>query len=94
MLSSILKHLYVSSKSPAPAKRKPVTGSGWLHLAAPSGERDRTVYDPAGKPLALKKSDILAHGGEGFVYKLSINANYLVKVCKDETLEYCVSRFV
>ena len=91
MLSNLLKYLYASSscnKSSAPAKRKPVpTGSGWLSLGAPSGERDRIVYDPAGRPLALKKSDVLAHGGEGFVYKLSINANYLVKVCKDETLE-------
>ena len=88
MLSSLFKSLCVSSKFPVRAKRKPApTGSGWLNLAAPSGERDRTVYDPAGKPLALQKSDILAHGGEGFVYKLSINANYLVKICKDETLE-------
>ena len=87
MLSNLLKHLYGSSKPPAPAKRKTAPVSGyWQSLAVPSGERDRTVYDPSGQPLALKKSDVLAHGGEGFVYKLSINSNYLVKVCKDETL--------
>ena len=61
-------------------------GNDWLALAEPSGVRNRTVFDPLGKPLNLKKSDILAHGGEGFVYKLAINPHYLIKICKDDTL--------
>ena len=65
---------------------KVYSGSDWFSLAVQSGERSRTVYDSAGKPLRLKKSDIIAHGGEGFVYKLGINPHYLVKICKDDTL--------
>ena len=84
MLSNFRKYL---SSPPRPTKRQRVpVGNDWLSLAAPSGERNRTIFDPTGKPLHLKKSDILAHGGEGFVYKLSINSHYLIKVCKDETL--------
>ena len=67
-------------------QKKVYPGSDWFSLAVQSGERSRTVYDPAGKPLRLKKSDIIAHGGEGFVYKLGINPHYLVKICKDDTL--------
>ena len=62
------------------------TSLDWSLLAVPVSERDRIVYDPQEKPLPLKKSDILARGGEGVVYKLDINPHYLVKVCKDETL--------
>ena len=63
------------------------TSPDWLSLAVPESERDRIIFDPQGKPLTLKKSDILARGGEGVVYRLSINSNYLVKICKDETLK-------
>ena len=69
-----------------PKQQRFSVGNTWLSLAAPSGERNRSIFDPTGKLLHLKKSDILAHGGEGFVYKLSLNPHYLVKVCKDETL--------
>ena len=68
-------------------KKKFPSGKDWLSLAVPEAERDRIVYDPQGKPLQLKKSDVLARGGEGVVYKLDINPYYLVKVCKDETLK-------
>ena len=92
MLNNLLKYLATQQKpvrNVTPRKvGKVQTGSDWLTLAVPSGERSRIVYDPAGKPLSLKKSDILAHGGEGFVYKLSINPHYLIKVCKDETLKH------
>ena len=82
MMNSLRKYL----ATPAKRKMRVPVGNDWLSLAAPSGERNRTIFDPTGKPLHLKKSDILAHGGEGFVYKLGINPHYLVKVCKDETL--------
>ena len=82
MLSNLRKYL----TTPAKRKIKVPVSNDWLSLAAPSGERNRTIYDPLGKPLCLRKSDILAHGGEGFVYKLSLNPHYLIKVCKDETL--------
>ena len=84
MLSNLRKYL-TSPSRPTKRQRVPV-GNDWLSLAAPSGERNRTIFDPAGKPLHLKKSDLLAHGGEGFVYKLGINPHYLVKICKDDTL--------
>ncbi len=66
--------------------KKTTAGKDWLSLAVPDVERDRIVYDHQGQPLPLKKSDVLARGGEGVVYKLDINPHYLVKVCKDETL--------
>ena len=62
------------------------TSPDWLSLAVPESERDRVIYDPQGKPLPLKKSDVLARGGEGIVYTISITPRYLVKVCKDDTL--------
>ena len=68
-------------------QQKIYPGNGWLSLAVQSDKRSRTVYDPAGKPLRLKKSDIIAHGGEGFVYKLSLNPRYLIKICKEDTLK-------
>ena len=90
MLNNLLKYLAVQPKpvrNVTPRKvGKVQTGSDWLSLAAPSGERNRTIFDPTGKPLHLKKSDLLAHGGEGFVYKLGINPHYLIKICKDDTL--------
>ena len=90
-MNNLLKYLAKLSgkvRISAPVKRKRVpVGNDWLSLAAPSGERSRTVYDPAGKPLRLKKSDIIAHGGEGFVYKLGINPHYLIKICKEDTLK-------
>ena len=85
MLNSLRKYLSTPLR-PVKRQRVPV-GNDWLSLAVQSGERSRTVYDPAGKPLRLKKSDILAHGGEGFVYKLGINPHYLVKICKEDTLK-------
>jgi DNA-binding helix-hairpin-helix protein with protein kinase domain len=62
------------------------TGADWLALARPSPDRDRTVYDPTGAALALKKSDVLAHGGEGIVYTFRKNPAFLIKICKDDTL--------
>lgn len=64
----------------------PPTGADWLALARPSPDRDRTVYDPTGAALALKKSDVLAHGGEGIVYTFRKNPAFLIKICKDDTL--------
>ena len=97
MFSDVWKHLYGNSgaavkKSPPQRPQRQPPKNHWLDLSVPSGERDRTVYDPAGQPLALKKSDVIAHGGEGFVYKLSINSGYLVKICKDETLDNASKR--
>lgn len=90
MLNSILNSLSAppqKTKAVVRKKRQDVpAGNDWLSLAAPSGVRNRTIFDPCGKPLQLKKSDILAHGGEGFVYKLDINPHYFVKICKDDTL--------
>lgn len=90
MLNNLLKYLATQQKTVrnvTPRKPEKVqTGRDWLTLAVPSGERSRTIYDPLKKPLSLQKSDMLAHGGEGFVYKLSINPHYLIKVCMDETL--------
>ena len=72
MLNNLLKYLAAQPKpvrNVTPRKTEKVqTGNDWLALAAPSGERSRIIYDPLGKPLCLKKPDILAHGGEGFVY--------------------------
>ena len=62
------------------------TGADWLALARPSPDRDHTVYDPTGAALALKKSDVLAHGGEGIVYTFQENPAFLIKICKDDTL--------
>ena len=67
--------------------KKENTFLDWRLLAVPVSERDRIIYDPQGKPLPLKKSEVLARGGEGVVYNLGINSNYLVKVCKDDTLK-------
>ena len=84
MLSKFRKYF---TSPPRPTERQSVpVGTDWLSLAASSGEQNRTIFDPTGKPLHLKKSDLLAHGGEGFVYKLGINPHYLVKICKDDTL--------
>ena len=82
MMNSLRKYL----ATPAKRKMRVPVGKEWLALSASSGERSRTIFDPTGKPLCLKKSDILAHGGEGFVYKLGINPYYLIKICKDDTL--------
>lgn len=70
----------------SPARQHRVCGNDWLSLAVSDPERTRVVYDSLGKPLELKKEDVLARGGEGTVYNLSMNRNYLIKVCKDETL--------
>ena len=64
----------------------PPVGADWLALARPSQDRSRTVYDPTGAALALRKSDVLAHGGEGVVYNFAKNPAFLIKVCKDDTL--------
>ena len=61
-------------------------GTDWLALARTSPDRTRTVYDPAGVPLVLQKGDVLAHGGEGVIYKFAKNPAFLIKVCKDDTL--------
>jgi rubredoxin len=84
MMNSLRKYL----ATPAKRKMRVPVGKDWLALGTPSGKRSRTVYDPARKPLRLKKSDIIAHGGEGFVYKLEVTPHYLIKVCKDETLKH------
>ena len=77
----------ISAASIPAVQKKSPSGKDWLSLAISESERDRSVYEPQGKPLHLKKSDVLARGGEGVIYKLAINPNYLVKVCKDETLK-------
>ena len=84
MMNSLRKYL----ATPAKRKMRVPVGKDWLALGTPSGKRSRTVYDPMRKPLRLKKSDIIAHGGEGFVYKLEFTPHYLIKVCKDETLKH------
>ncbi|MBQ9502294.1 MAG: hypothetical protein IJU70_09085 [Lentisphaeria bacterium] len=80
----------MTNRRPAPAiQRKPQAapaGADWLALAQVSPERTRTVYDPAGSPLVLNKSDVLASGGEGVIYRFAKNPAFLIKVCKDDTL--------
>ena len=69
--------------------RKPQTsptGADWLALAKSPPDRTRTVHDPTGAALVLRKTDVLAHGGEGVIYKFAKNPAFLIKVCKDDTL--------
>ena len=67
-------------------RQAPPVGADWLALANSSPDRNRTVYDSAGVPLVLNKSDVLAHGGEGVIYKFAKNPAFLIKICKDDTL--------
>jgi len=67
-------------------KNPPPVSPDWLALSSPSHDRDMSVYDPCGAILKLRKSDILAHGGEGVIYKFTKNPAFLIKVCKDDTL--------
>ena len=72
--------------APRPRRQAPPAGTDWLALAQSPPDRSRTVYDPAGSPLPLNKTDVLAHGGEGVIYKFAKNPAFLIKVCKDDTL--------
>ena len=62
--------------------KTPPVGADWLALAQSVPERARTVYDPVGAPLMLRKEDVLTHGGEGVIYKFAKNPAFLIKVCK------------
>ena len=64
----------------------PAVGADWLALATSPPDRSRTVCDPTGAALTLRKSDVLAHGGEGVIYRFARNPAVLIKVCKDDTL--------
>ena len=72
--------------APHPKPQDAPAGADWLALAKSPPDRSRTVYDPAGVPLVLQKSDVLAHGGEGVIYRFAKNPAFLIKVCKDDTL--------
>ncbi len=69
-----------------PKPQAPPAGADWLALAKAPPDRARTVFDPTGTALALRKSDVLAHGGEGVIYKFTKNPAFLIKICKDDTL--------
>jgi len=90
MQQLLLRLNTVSNRRPAPARRpKPrpaPAGADWLALARSSPERTRTVYDPGGSPLVLNRTDVLASGGEGVIYRFAKNPAFLIKVCKDDTL--------
>ncbi len=45
-----------------------------------------SIYDPTGKPLKLGAKNEKGAGGEGTVYELPINPNFLVKIYKKTTL--------
>ena len=91
-MNFIWSHLFstgvVRTVRPAPRRKPqvPPVGADWLALAQAPPDRSRTVYDPTGAALALRKSDVLAHGGEGVIYKFEKNPAFLIKVCKDDTL--------
>ena len=78
--------------NPPPVPRQMGTGKiphgGWLDSVedfnAPSSSLE--VYDPTGAVLKLGAKDEKGAGGEGTVYELPMNSNFLVKIYKDETL--------
>ena len=69
-----------------PKPQAPPAGADWLALAKAPPNRSRTVFDPTGAALVLRKTDVLAHGGEGVIYSFARNPAFLIKVCKDDTL--------
>jgi len=91
----LLQQLLQSLNNPNPhpvarmlhRRQPPPVGADWLALAQSAPERARTVYDPTGAPLMLRKEDVLTHGGEGVIYKFAKNPAFLIKVCKDDTLK-------
>ena len=90
-MNSFLSQIFAMTSHPAAraVRRKPQSppvGADWLALAKSPPDRTRTVYDPTGAALVLKKTDVLAHGGEGVIYKFAKNPAFLIKVCKDDTL--------
>lgn len=91
-MNRLLSQLFsLASHSPArkSARRKappPAAGADWLALAKSPPARSRTVYDPTGAPLALRKTDVLTCGGEGVIYRFAKNPAFLIKICKDDTL--------
>ncbi len=90
-MNSFLSQILAMTSHPAAraVRRKPQSppvGADWLALAKSPPDRTRTVYDPTGAALVLKKTDVLAHGGEGVIYKFAKNPAFLIKVCKDDTL--------
>ena len=87
-MNSFLSQFFAMTARPA-ARRKvqaPPAGADWLALANSPPDRARTVYDPTGAALLLKKDDVLARGGEGVIYRFAKNPAFLIKVCKDDTL--------
>ncbi len=102
MLVNLLKRIFGRSSSqasssagmtPPPARRlaparrpAPVAGGDWAALVDTESPRGLTVYDLKGAPLRLKRSDEVARGGEGVIYRLMQNDGILIKVCKRETL--------
>ena len=93
-MNLFLQHFFKNWNSPSPAVKRaqprrhpPPAGADWLALTRSAPERDRTVYDPGGAPLMLRKEDILARGGEGVVYIFRKNPSFLIKICKDDTLK-------
>ena len=90
-MNGFLSQILAMTSRPAAraVRRKPQSppiGADWLALAKSLPDRTRTVYDPTATVLVLKKTDVLAHGGEGVIYKFAKNPAFLIKVCKDDTL--------
>lgn len=77
---------FVRTRTSRKPKQAPPVGADWLALANSPPDRTRSVYDSAGVPLVLNKSDVLAHGGEGVIYKFAKNPAFLIKICKDDTI--------
>ncbi|MBO4305183.1 MAG: hypothetical protein J6A21_11405, partial [Lentisphaeria bacterium] len=90
-MNFLWSHLFPAAKRPAAGQvrrkvQSPPAGADWLALTNSPPDRPRTVYDPTDKALILKKTDVLAHGGEGVIYRFTKNPAFLIKVCKDDTL--------
>jgi len=76
-----------ATRQQTPGNLRPAaTGGDWAALARPDAQGSLTVYDPKGVPLRLTRSDEMAHGGEGVIYRFARNNGVLIKVCKRETL--------
>ena len=90
-MNSFLSQIFAMTSHPAAraVRRKPQAppvGADWLALAKSPPDRTRTVYDPTGAALVLKKTDVLAYGGEGVIYRFAKNPAFLIKICKEDTL--------
>lgn len=64
-------------------------GNWMSHVCAKESSQDGStisIYDLSGKPLQLGAKNAKGSGGEGTVYELPVNPNFLVKIYKEATL--------